>query len=89
MCLPHASRHDSRMSLPTVQRPEEVRTMLDSEALSANDVARVFRLDERACLLVRTGQDSFTVDGGPLQVRGIWLATLAWWQEVLKEEVRA
>ena len=68
--------------------------MLDSEALSASDAARVFGVDERACrhLLLahlRAGQDGFTTDGGPLKVRGAWLATLSWWREVLIEEKQA
>jgi hypothetical protein len=64
--------------------------MLDSEALSARDIARLYadlltERDARRLLLasVRAGQTGRVVDGGPLKVHGTWLATLSWWREAL------
>lgn len=64
--------------------------MIDSEALSARDIARLFpdtiaERDARRLLLdrVRAGETGWDVDGGPIRVHRIWLATLAWWREAI------
>lgn len=64
--------------------------MLDSEALSARNIARlhadlVTERGARRVLLTsaRAGQTGRVVAGGPLKVHGTWLATLSWWREAL------
>lgn len=65
--------------------------MLPSETLSGRDVARLFHVDESAArrlILCRmrngeTGDNPDAPEGVPLRVRGVWLATLGWWQAIL------
>jgi hypothetical protein len=63
--------------------------LLPSEALSARDAARLCDVPEAEArrLIIshaRSGRDGLTVEGGPIRVRGTWLATLGWWRSQLQ-----
>ena len=62
--------------------------LLPSEALSARNAARLFGVPEAEIkqLIIshaRSGRDGLAVEGGPIRVRGTWLATLEWWRSQL------
>ena len=78
-----------RMATLVVEDAAEVTTMLESEALSCRDIARIWDVpetDARRLLRerVKAGKDGFTVEGGPLKIQGTWLATLGWWRSQLR-----
>ena len=67
--------------------------MLDSEALSARYIARLYadvvteRYARRMLLASeRAGQTDHVLDGGPLKVHGTWLANLSWWRDALQHD---
>ena len=67
--------------------------LLPTEALSARDIAQLHpalttESAARRLLLSRvrageTGDNPDAPEGAPLKIRGAWLATLGWWEEVL------
>lgn len=61
--------------------------LVENEALSSNDVARIFPGVTAAQARRAIRRRAASGDPAPLKIKGAWLAPLFWWRTVIADEV--